>query len=227
MIVSLAENIRAQLAQLRTLEQRSQAEQDVAKTRDALRKARRAAADLQQSYELLAPRLDEAQLKLIRQPLAGLPAEVRRLQAEFDVQPYQVAPLEQLKRQLDAAAEQLNTVWIQAAEQQVAPQVALLRLLRQLPEMAPRAAELRQLIDDLTRPLAPPWSAEKLASFDNRLTAARALVEKLPELSPDVESFLRRVAADQATVDDLNPEALRWLKSGGRARLFRIRIETQ
>lgn len=161
---------------------------------------------------------------MVQQQFAGLPAEVRRLSADFVTQQFQVPRLEQVERQLKLASQQLDTMWNEAADRQVGPQVALLNLLRQLPEMRARAPELSRLISDLSRPSNPPRTERDLTAFDEKLAAAQAQVQGLPELSPGVEAFLRRVAADQATVEDLNKDALRWLQNEGRARLFRIRL---
>lgn len=224
MIERAATNIRAQLQQLVTLRAASEAEQHVSMTLSSLRKVHRAAADLKQAYVLLTPRLDSTAAQLLRDQLAGLPREVQRLSDKFESEPYQTTSLDGLRRQIETATHLVNETWSRVAQTQVASQVALLRQIQRLPEMSARAKQLRQLIADLEGAVATTWSKEKLKALDSSLEAARAQVKALPELSPAIEDFLRRIADNQATVADLDVETLRWLKSGDRAKLFRITL---
>ena len=69
--------------------------------------------------------------------------------------------------------------------------------------------ELRTRIGNLANGDPTPTAAKKLSAD---VTQANAIISKY-SLKPEIEVFLKKVAAKQATVSDLSPEVLNWLSN--------------
>lgn len=81
--------------------------------------------------------------------------------------------------------------------------------------------EIKKLQDEiakLTTDAPTPDSVQKLSSD---VTRAKAIVERF-SIKPEVEAFLKKVASKQATVTDLSPNVMTWLKKQGL--LMKLRI---
>ena len=125
-----------------------------------------------------------------------------------------------LKSKGDAVTTQMKIVWRDAALKYSDGPKGYLSMIGNLSGDPQRA---RDLADSITKTVTGDPSIKSV----NRLVADVAEANKITEgfsLTADIESFLKRVSSGQATVLDLTPNILSWLKEKNLTSKLRIRF---
>jgi len=120
----------------------------------------------------------------------------------------------------DALAAQMKIVWKDAADKYAEGIKGYLSMIGGLTDNPKHAKELT---DSIAKAIdgTPSISAVK------KLVADVAEAKKITEafsLNPEIESFLKKVSSQQATVYDLNPDVLTWLKEKRLTSRLKIRF---
>lgn len=125
-----------------------------------------------------------------------------------------------LQTRVDMLEEQLRPAW-QAAAQGYAHgakgYLALIEGFTQDPQQA------RSLVVRITQAVEQPPSLERVEELVSDVAQAEELTRAFA-LNPEIEKFLKRVSACQATVADLTPEVMKWLEEKGLSGKLQVRF---
>jgi hypothetical protein len=222
MIVSQARKVRKQLETLKRLEEDERNRRDIEATHAELKQVAAALHQFGSIYQLIHSLLDPQQTAYVTDQIARIDEDVESSRQAFAQQRRQVKTLQSIKNQIDALDQRTKASWKLYAEEQLKPQVELLSLVRQLPEMRGQL----NTIDSQTQRLeefkdTPPNNVKELKEFEQKL---QSLTERLASLSlqPAIRNFLTKVLGDEATLADLSEEVLNWCQQGNRAKTFKI-----
>ena len=117
-----------------------------------------------------------------------------------------------------AAKQEMEAAWNQDASALAEALKSRLAILRSLSADGPRIRELESNMQNaLTRPVTP----EGIRSFAQDVAIAKRIADNF-QLDAAMEDFLQKVSRRQATLADLTPEVLAWLRKHGFQRKFRI-----
>ena len=105
-------------------------------------------------------------------------------------------------------ASQLKLVWKDAATKYAEGTKGYLSMISGLTQ-DPRKA--RELGDSITRTVEGTLSINAINTLVSTVGEAKAITDSFA-LSPAIEAFLKKVSSAQATVTDLTPEIMQWLK---------------
>jgi hypothetical protein len=81
----------------------------------------------------------------------------------------------------------------------------------------------RELADNITKSASSDPTTKSINSLVSDVVEARKIVEAF-SLNPEIELFLKKVSAQQATVVDLTPNVLAWLKEKNLTSKLRVRF---
>lgn len=113
-----------------------------------------------------------------------------------------------LKSKGDALSTQVKTVWRDASEKYSDGSKGYLTMIGGLTSDPKRAKELA---DNITRTVGGEPSIKAVRRLVSDITEAKQITEEF-SLNPEVENFLGKVSSQEASVDDLTPDVLSWLK---------------
>lgn len=125
-----------------------------------------------------------------------------------------------LKSKGDAVATQIKIVWKDAAGKYSEGTKGYLSMIGGLSADPKRSKELADSIGKLVAGEPTIGGIEKLVS---NVAEAKGIVEAF-SLNPEIEGFLKKVSAQQATVVDVTPNVLAWLKEKNLTSKLRIRF---
>lgn len=113
-----------------------------------------------------------------------------------------------LKSKGDAVATKIKIVWRDAAQRYSDGSKGYLSMIGGLSNDPKRA---RELADKITQTVAGDPSIKAINSLVSDVAEAKQITSKF-SLNPEIEGFLKKVSSQQATVLDLTPSILAWLK---------------
>lgn len=125
-----------------------------------------------------------------------------------------------LKSKGDAVATQIKIVWHDAAQRYSSGSKGYLSMIGGLSNDPKRAKELA---DNITRTVAGDPSIKAINNLVSDVAEAKRIADEF-SLNPEVEDFLKKVSSQQATVLDLTPKVLAWLKEKNLTGKLKIRF---
>jgi hypothetical protein len=222
MIVSKAQKVRKQLVTLKKLEEDERNRRDIEATRDELEQVAATLRQFTSLYQLIHGLLDSQDNAYVTDQVKQIDGDVESSHQEFAQHRRQVRALQTTGQKIESLDQQTEASWRLYAEERLTPQLELLSLVRQLPEIRGQL----NTIDSLTQRLerfkdTPPNNVKELKEFDQKL---QSLTKRLASLSlqPAIKDFLTKVLRDEATLADLSDEVLTWCQQGNRAKTFKI-----
>lgn len=81
----------------------------------------------------------------------------------------------------------------------------------------------RDMADSIREICENPPTSKSVSDLIHKVRSAKAVVDKF-SLNPAIESFLKKVSSRQATIADLTPEVMNWLKENRLAGKLKIRF---
>lgn len=125
-----------------------------------------------------------------------------------------------LKSKGDAVATQITIVWRDAAQKYSDGSKGYLSMIGGLSNDPKRAKELA---DSITKTVSGDPSVKAVKSLIADVSAANQITEKF-SLNSEIEGFLKKVSAQNATVFDLTPTVLVWLREKNLTNKLKIRF---
>lgn len=125
-----------------------------------------------------------------------------------------------LKSKGDAVATQIKIVWHDAAQKYSEGSKGYLSMIGGLSNDPKRAKELA---DNISQTAAGDPSVKAIKRLVSDVDEAKRITDKF-SLNPEIETFLKKVSVQQATVLDLTPNVLSWLKEKNLSSKLRIRF---
>ena len=113
-----------------------------------------------------------------------------------------------LKSKGDAVSAQIKIVWKDASQKYSEGSRGYLSMIGGLSNDPKRA---RELADSITKTAASDPSIKAIKSLVSDVKEAQQIAYTF-SLNPEIEAFLKKVSSQQATVVDLTPNILNWLK---------------
>lgn len=113
-----------------------------------------------------------------------------------------------LKSKGDAVSAQVKIVWKDASQKYSQGSRGYLSMIGGLSNDPKRA---RELADSITKTVASDPSIKAIKSLVSDVKEAQQIADTF-SLNPEIEAFLKKVSSQQATVVDLTPNILNWLK---------------
>lgn len=125
-----------------------------------------------------------------------------------------------LKSKGDAVSSQVKIVWRDASLKYSEGSKGYLSMIGSLSNDPKRAKELA---DNITKTVAGDPSIKAVKSLVSDVTEAKRITEEF-SLNAEIESFLKKVSSQSATVFDLTPNVLAWLKEKNLTSKLKIRF---
>ena len=125
-----------------------------------------------------------------------------------------------LKTKGDAVASQIKLIWKDAAGKYSEGVKGYLTMIGSLSSNPQRAKELA---DNITKSASGDPTTKSISSLVSDVDEAKEIVEAF-SLNPEIELFLKKVSAQQATIVDLTPNVLTWLKEKNLTSKLRVRF---
>lgn len=125
-----------------------------------------------------------------------------------------------LKSKGDAVATQIKIIWRDASVKYSDGSKGYLSMIGGLSSDPKRAKELA---DNITKTVAGDPSIKAVRSLVADVAEAKQITEEF-SLNPEVEAFLKKVSSQRATVVDLTPNVLTWLKEKNLTGKLKIRF---
>lgn len=125
-----------------------------------------------------------------------------------------------LKSKGDAFATQIKIVWQDASVKYSDGSKGYLSMIGGLSSDPKRAKELA---DNITKTVAGDPSIKAVKKLVADVSEAKKIADEF-SLNPEIEVFLKKVSALQATVADLTPDILTWLKEKELTSKLKIRF---
>lgn len=125
-----------------------------------------------------------------------------------------------LKSKGDAVATQIKIIWKDAAKKYSDGTKGYLSMIGGLSADPKRSKELA---DNINKLVADDPTVLGIKSLVADVAEAKKIVEAF-SLNPEIERFLKKVSAQQATVVDLTPNVLTWLKEKNLMSKLRVKF---
>lgn len=125
-----------------------------------------------------------------------------------------------LKSKGDTLAAQIKVIWRDAAQQYSNGPKGYLSMIGGLSDNPKRAKELE---DRITQTVSRDPSKKSVKDLVTDVAEAKQIANEF-SLNPDIESFLKKVSSQRATVLDLTPDILDWLKEKDLTNRLKIRF---
>lgn len=125
-----------------------------------------------------------------------------------------------LKSKGDAVTTQITIVWRDAAQKYSDGSKGYLSMIGGLSNDPKRAKELA---DSITKTVSGDPSVKAVKSLIADVSAANQITEEF-SLNSEIEGFLKKVSAQNATVFDLTPNVLVWLREKNLTNKLKIRF---
>ena len=125
-----------------------------------------------------------------------------------------------LKSKGDAVAAQIKIVWRDAAQKYSDGPKGYLSMIGGLSNDPKRA---KDLTDSITQTVAGNPSIKAVNSLVSYVAEAKQITDQV-SLNPEIEDFLKKVSSQRATVLDLTPNIMAWLKEKNLNQKLKIRF---
>lgn len=125
-----------------------------------------------------------------------------------------------LKSKSDTFAAQIKIVWRDAAQKYSDGPKGYLSMIGGLSTNPKRA---KDLTDSITQTVAGNPSIKTVSSLVSDVAEAKQIIEQF-SLNPEIEDFLKKVSSQRATVLDLTPNTMAWLKEKNLSQKLKIRF---
>ena len=119
-----------------------------------------------------------------------------------------------------SGVSEMKIVWKDAAGKYAEGSSGYLSMIGGLPADPKRAKELA---DNISKAVAADPTIKGISSLISDVAEAKKIIEAF-SLNPEIEAFLKKVSAQQATVLDLTPNILSWLKEKKLTSKLKIRF---
>lgn len=131
------------------------------------------------------------------------------------------ATVQALKNAIDLCKTSTESAWKAAADKQC---MTVIGSLRSLKSLLPNKKEADELLESLGNAKAKmPTSAKGIDDFLGKVTRGKEIVDGL-HLDDEVENFINKVKIQKATVSDLTPHILKWLKANDLMNTMKVRF---
>lgn len=131
------------------------------------------------------------------------------------------ATVQALKNAIDLCKSTTETAWKDAADKQCSTVIDSLNSLKSL---LPDKKEAEDLLDALGKAkLKMPTSSKGIDEFLEKVSRGKDIVDNL-HLDEEVEKFINKVKMQKATVSDLTPHILEWLKDNNLMNTMKVRF---
>ena len=125
-----------------------------------------------------------------------------------------------LKSKGDAVSTQVKIVWRDASLKYSEGSKGYLSMIGSLSNDPKRA---KDLTDNIAKTVAGDPSIKAVKSLVSDVAEAKQITDEF-SLNPEIEDFLKKVSVQQATVFDLTPSILAWLKEKNLTNKLKIRF---
>lgn len=225
MIVAEAARLRQQYTRLADAESVKIRVAQIASTREQLEAIEPRIRESVGIFVLIGNRLrveDRERFDARIEQLAGM---IRKSRNEFEQERRQVRRLGETEGMAVSIIRELDTAWRGACDLQVQPFRDLLVLVGRLQVVAAQTQALRGALRDLEKLTeVAPRDASQLAQFDRRLCEVERQAQAFVGLPAAVQEFLRRVTLETATLEDLTPDVVDWLREQGHLGSLAVRF---
>lgn len=128
-----------------------------------------------------------------------------------------------LKSVVDLYRNAIFSVWKQSADKQCSPVIESLVSLRGILVNKSEADELIGALQNAK--VSPPSSINAINKYLSNLEKGKKLIEDMHfDSDSEVKAFIRKVQSQRATVDDLSPHILEWLKDNHLTNKIKLRF---
>jgi adenine-specific DNA methylase len=223
MIVTLVNDIQAQISRRNELEQRRDNRNNIADSYQRLSATSKLLQETITSFQLIQLRLTNDQTTEVMGKSQIIQSRLRESREKFLTEYRQVQKLGAIEKLVQDLQDFLRRSWTSYVLAQTQPHFDLLNLVEKLPEVTVQGntiAPLRQRLQSASSQL--PQRESRLAQFDADLQALQNSLANLSGLSAEVTEFLHRIQKGTATVSDLTDEVLAWCRENERAGAFKI-----
>lgn len=108
----------------------------------------------------------------------------------------------------DAIADTIGIAWKDAASTYAKGSTGYLSLIGSLTDNPKQA---RELVETINKAVEGSPSINSISKLVSDVAVAKKIIDSF-SISPKIESFLKKVSNQQATVADLTPDVIEWLK---------------
>lgn len=119
-----------------------------------------------------------------------------------------LATVKLLQSKGEAIANAIKVVWKDAASNYAKGATGYLSMIGNLTDNPKQA---RDLVEGINKTVEETPSIKAISKLVDDVSAAKKITEDF-SISPKIESFLKKVSSQQATVADLTPDITAWLK---------------
>jgi hypothetical protein len=132
-----------------------------------------------------------------------------------------VATVLALKNAINLCRTATETAWKEAAEKQSESVSSSLSALRSLLADKKEADELLEIIDEAKVKI--PTSAKSIQNFIDTVSKGKAIIDNL-HLDKEAEQFVAKVKNKKATVGDLTPHIMEWIRDNNLMNILKVRF---
>jgi len=226
MIVDLTKQVCLKAEKLNNLRRGASQNQSIQETSRYLEKFKTRSKSVLVAIDLCNDRILTRDRSGVKETLMSTRTILLQSSTAFLSLPNQLATL---KKADDIVQGDLNSkikrIWADSIVIVVNPLIEALRInLRFLPEtdqamIKAIKAEIDQRLNRL------PNKTEDITTLMGYINQLKQLAEKYRGgLEPEISKFLKKVQSDEATIEDLNDEILKWIKSSGNMNKFNITL---
>ncbi len=226
MIVERSLVFQGKLDSLNTAERRKKETDQIANTQAELTQISEKIQRLVNQYKTIGPLLptEERHELLVRFGLIN--KKVSGFAKEFLTNSDQARSLRPFSdRDVVPSLDTLRTMWASLVDREVKNESEIYLLVRSLPDIRSNGAQIDALLrrlNDIKE--QPPSSKEEITRYQNNVDTLRSQISSIKGLTPAVQTFLKKISQDDATIADLTPEILDWCRDPSRAKQFAIRF---
>lgn len=131
------------------------------------------------------------------------------------------ATVQALKSAIELCKRTTETAWKDAADKQCSTVIDSLNSLKSLLTDKKEADELLEALGNAK--IKMPTSAKEIDDFLEKVSRGKEIVDGL-HLDDEVEKFISKVKMQKATVSDLTPHILEWLKGNNLMNTMKVRF---
>lgn len=126
-----------------------------------------------------------------------------------------------LKNAIDLCNANIESCWKAETNEKISAVIDSLTSLRSLLKDKKEADEILEALE--TAKVMLPSSIKGLDAYLNRMDQGKAIIDAL-HLNPETESFVQKVRTQKATLNDLTPHILEWLKENNLMNQMKVRF---
>ena len=125
-----------------------------------------------------------------------------------------------LKKKGEIVSGQIKIVWKDSSQKYAEGSKGYLSIIGGL---SPDPKRAKELADNINKTISSDPTIKGIRSLMDNVSEAQQIAEAF-SLNPQIESFLKKVSSQQATVFDLTPDVLTWLKEKNLMNKLKIRF---